>query len=270
MISIIIINMNFQFLIIIIKMDKLLEKNANIAKITNIKPKKMIKSKEIIDNYTMEILQRRFNAYKTTYIDTVHIITTTNLPIRHQNPPEDITENITKFIIHNYDNDTSCKWAKCIGLNGDLYSDKYDHDSPIEVKAFISNGPSSFGPTKKFGVIYFLDMHKWLENIFILWKVNLNYNSPEWKQIKMNKTQTYSDQCNEKRRPHISWDKIYSQLSTFCNKVYEGPFENIFINQLSSTAEVTFEVTAEVTSEVASEVTAEVDLIASINRLAIN
>jgi len=111
---------------------------------------------------------------------------------------------------------------------GDLYSDKYNANNQIEVKAFTSDGPSSFGPKKLFGVIYFLDMRHWLDNKFTLWRVNVSNNSPEWKNIKMNKIQTYNAQCKEGRRPHISWDNIYSQISNKCIKVYDDNFENIF------------------------------------------
>lgn len=182
-----------------------------------------------MDKYTADILQQRYQDYKNSAENTLKIIKETGLPIRNQNPPEDVTENIVKFIIRNYENDMSVKWAKAIGLTGDLYSDNYVHEYPIEVKSLTSDGPSSFGPKKKFGIIYFLDMREWLNNVFTLWKVNVSSNSTEWKQIKMNKTQTHADQCDEGRRPHISWDNIHSQIGEKCVKVYEGTFENIFI-----------------------------------------
>lgn len=185
------------------------------------------------DKYTRDILELRYTMYRTNYITTCEIIRKSGLPIRHQNPPEDVTENIVKFIIINYDNDSSCKWAKGITSkpSGDLYSDKYPIDSPPEVKAFTSDGPCSFGPNKKFGVIYFLDMREWLNNKFILWKINVSNDSSEWNTIKMNKTQTYEEHCKEKRRPHISWENIYSQIPDKCLKVYDGTFEDIFIQQ---------------------------------------
>jgi hypothetical protein len=197
----------------------------------------MKKVNEYDDKYTQVVLETRYNMYRNNYIDTSEIIKKTGLPIRHQNPPEDVTENIVKFIINKYDNDTSCKWAKSIKhktlkFSGDLYSDKYSIDMPPEVKAFTSDGPSSFGPNKKFGVIYFLDMREWLNNKFILWKVNVSNDSPEWKNIKMNKTQTNEEQCKEKRRPHISWENIYSQIPEKCVKVYDGTFEDIFMKQV--------------------------------------
>ena len=119
---------------------------------SNLQPKKVEDKHD--DKYTSNILRARFGMYHDAYITTAEIIKTTGLPIRHQNPPEDITENIVKFIINNHDNDPSCKWAKSMKLNGtkligDLYSEKYTIDSPPEVKAFTSNGPASFGPKKK-------------------------------------------------------------------------------------------------------------------------
>ena len=186
------------------------------------------------DIYTRDVLEIRYNIYRTSYIATDELIKNRNLPIRHENPPEDVTENIAKFIIINYENDPSCKWAKCIQLTGDLYSDKYTIEMPPEVKAFTSDGPSSFGPKKKFGVLYFLDMRDWLNNKFILWKVNVSSDSSEWCNIKMNKTETNEEQCKQKRRPHISWDKIYSQIPDKCIKVYDGTFEGIFIQQPTS------------------------------------
>lgn len=187
----------------------------------------------LTDNYTAELLNKRFLKYKEDYKNLNKIIKETNLPIRHQNPPEDITENIAKFIIQKYDNDPSCKWAKAINMKGDLYSEKYKYSQP-EVKSFTSDGPSSFGPKKKFAVIYFLDMRKWLDDVFILWKVNLTDESLQWKKLKINKTETNEEQSEENRRPHISWDKIYPQVKDHTTKVYEGSFKDIFVENTSS------------------------------------
>jgi len=134
------------------KQKKLIIKIKKYIKPTDLQPKK---NQDIPDDkYTPDVLRIRYNMYRDNYIKTVEIIKKTELPIRHQNPPEDVTENIVKFIINNYDNDPSCKWVKGIKhkslkINGDLYSDKYPIYSPPEVKAFTSDGPSSFGPKKK-------------------------------------------------------------------------------------------------------------------------
>lgn len=183
------------------------------------------------DKYDKEILIKRFEFFKNMYISDKELINN-GLPIRHQNTPEDITENITKFIIRKYENDNSCLWCKGLdkklGITGDLYSNKYNKNTPIEVKSFTSNGPSQFGPDKKFGVLYFLDLRNMLNNKIVLYKINLNYLSSEFQNIKVNKNQTMREQMVEGRRPHISWDKIYPQISSFCEKIYDGSFENIF------------------------------------------
>ena len=185
----------------------------------------------LVDNYTPDVLQSLYQRYKDNYQYTANLKKEKGLPIRQQNPPEDITENIVKFIIQNYEGDLSCKWAKAIGKNGDLYSDKYNHEYPIEVKAFTSNGPSQFGPRKKFGVLYFLDMRNWLDNKLVLWRVNLTNDSQEMKNIKMNKKQTLGEQCDEGRRPHICWDSLYPQIMDKSVKIYEGAFDDIFRRQ---------------------------------------
>ena len=182
------------------------------------------------DKYTSDILRRRFYDFKQSNLNLNEIIKSTGLPIRHQNPPEDITENTTKFIIRNHDNDLSCKWAKSIGKTGDLYSDNHI----IEVKSFTSCGPSSFGPKKKFDVILFLDLRGWMDDRIILWKVNVSNESIEWKHLKMNATQTFEEQCKIGVRPHISYDNIHTQIPDKCVKIYEGTFEGIFIQQAMS------------------------------------
>lgn len=185
------------------------------------------------DKYTKDILIHRYNIFRNMYISDNELIKN-GLKIRHANMPEDISENITKFIIRNYEKDESCLWCKGVNkkfeLKGDLYSIKYDKSTPIEVKSFTSSGPSQFGPNKKFGILYFLDLRKILNNDIILWKVNLNYLSNEFLNIKINKKETMEDQLKQGRRPHISWINIYPQISEFCEKIYDGTFDNIFNN----------------------------------------
>jgi len=191
-------------------------------------PKK-VKAKVIKEDlYTKEVLDKRWGLYREKALATDELIQATGLPIRHENTPEDITENMAKFIIRNHDGDESCKWAKCIGAIGDVSSDKYPSPRPPEIKSFTSSGPSSFGPKKKFGVIYFLDLQGWKKNIIALWKANITDESTEWKNIKINKNNTLESQCKAGRRPHIGWENIYPQIQQLCTKVFEGTYEEIF------------------------------------------
>lgn len=190
------------------------------------------KCRKLTDNYTPEILRTRYQLYLEKYLETERIKRETSLDIRQENPPEDITENIAKFIIRK--TDPTCKWAK-----GDVRHNKKRHLRPTgdlcsetqlipEVKSFTSKGCSSFGPKKVFTVIYFLDLREFLQDRFVLWKVNLTNESPEWKQLRVSVKQTHQDQCAEGRRPRISWDKIYPQIRDHCEMVYDGSFDDIF------------------------------------------
>lgn len=176
------------------------------------------------DTYTEEILRTRYTTFKAEVATTRAISLTTGLPIRCQNPPEDITENIVKFVIRNFEGDTTCEWAKCVGKKGDLVSGSMQK----EIKAFMSSGPSSFGPRKVFDRIYFLDLRSIVEDKLVVWSVNLTNESSAWKNIRMNASETFADQCAQGRRPHISWEAIRPQIADHVTKLYEGSFEGIF------------------------------------------
>ena len=64
------------------------------------------------DKYPSELLVKRYTNYKQQYIELNLLNETYGLSIRQQNPPEDITENIVKFIIRKYENDNTCVWCK--------------------------------------------------------------------------------------------------------------------------------------------------------------
>jgi len=183
------------------------------------------------DQYPEAKLKRRHHAYKTythSVQDENHY---TNNKIRYPNIPEDISENIVKFIIQNREHDFSARWAKgLVKVSGDLISGMYGPATPIEVKGFGSKGPSQFGPKKVFGVLYFLDMRNWLDDNIICWRVQLSSKDDAFKSIRVNKNQTIKDQCGETRRPRICWDKLHPQIQEHCVKVYEGTFEGIFVS----------------------------------------
>lgn len=178
------------------------------------------------DKYISDILRMRFKRIRQRAIEDLEDMKKYDICFRMQNPPEDVTENIIKNIVKNHEGDTTVVWCRLIELPGDLDSTT---SGIIETKSFTSGGPSSFGPKKKFNVMYFLDMREWLNDIFIVWKVNLTHASHEWKGIKMNKDETNEEQCEDGKRAHISWEKIKSQLPPEkITQVYNGTFEGIF------------------------------------------
>ena len=99
----------------------------------------------------------------------------------------------------------------------------------IEAKSFTSCGPTSFGPRKKFDVIYFLDMRKHTNDCIILWRLNLSSESADWKNLKLNEKQTISQQCDEKRRPRIGGIKFMHNLKNSVQK-YTKVLLIIFFN----------------------------------------
>ena len=172
------------------------------------------------DTYSQSVLQELFMLHKN-YVET-RITTGKKLGIKFRLPhiPEDISENIIKFIIHKL-GDTTSTWA----CKGDLLSKK---EGVQECKTFTSDGPLSFSPSSGWDVIYFLDARKWLENKFVLYKINLKKSSDAWKAIKVKKTQTFDDQAQQGRRPRIGWTLLYPQVSEYTEKVFDGTFEDIF------------------------------------------
>ena len=177
-----------------------------------------------ISKYTNEILKRRYKSFRL-YIDETHKIKQlcNNEKIRMFGLPEDISENIIKQICNNKLNDVS---TSRVSTTGDLSSIK---EGKQECKCFTSNGPISFSPSSNFDVLYLLDARNWLNDKFILYKCPHGNKSETFKNIKINKNQTFEDQCNQKRRPRITWNSLSIQLKPSYIKVYDGTFDNIFI-----------------------------------------
>jgi hypothetical protein len=137
---------------------------------------------------------------------------------RLPNFPEDVSENIVKFVIRNVEQ-RECFNAK----KGDLVSG----GKQIEVKCFVSDGPSSFGPNEEFNQLYFVDATRFTESIFRVYRVNLTSQSTEWNKVKVNKTTTMRQQRDEKRRPRISFSELQKQIPRFIELIYEGTIQEL-------------------------------------------
>jgi hypothetical protein len=176
------------------------------------------------DKYSEEVLKSAYALHKNYVIEMKNLEHSFGIKIRLPGFPEHISENITKFIIHNKLNDKTSRW-ECV--KGDLLSAK---EGSGEVKCYMSDGPISFTPSSDWDVIYFLDARNWLtDDTFILYRVELKMSSVEWGSIMVSSTQSFKDQCKQRRRPRITWDSLYPKIKDYCHKVYEGTFENIFI-----------------------------------------
>lgn len=178
------------------------------------------------DNYTREFLKKNYYAWKTYALLREESKKYSNKNIRLPALHEDISENIIKFAIHDL-GDTTCIWK-----NGcDLYSEL---EMELQCKSFISDGPISFSPTPKWRYIYFLDARKWKENFITIYRANITSSSDIWKNIKVNRKDTFNDQATKGRRPRISWNLLYEQISMNVEIIYQDDIDKLFENINSS------------------------------------
>jgi hypothetical protein len=171
------------------------------------------------DLYTKNILKSQYEIHKNYTKQRIESSKELKINFRLPSIPEDISENIIKFIIHK-NGDTSSSW----NCSGDLLS---KIEGKQECKCFTSTGPISFTPSSDWDVIYFLDAIDWINDNFKLYKFPHKKSSNIWKNIKVNKTQTFEDQCTQGRRPRINWSGLYLQIKEDCTLLFEGSIYDI-------------------------------------------
>jgi hypothetical protein len=182
--------------------------------LTRTTPEKHEKTKIHIKNQERNLSKNDLLLFLDKHKDYVSFLIQSKIKIRLPNFPEHISESIVKFVIH-YSGDMSVSKM----MSGDLVSIT---SGKQECKSFMSNGPISFSPTGEWNVIYFLDAREWINDRYIVYKVNLSNHSEYWKNIKVNHTQTFEAQCVEKRRPRITWKSLYPQIEEFCEKIFDN------------------------------------------------
>jgi hypothetical protein len=179
-------------------------------------------SQNTVDKYTKEILKQQYEMHKNYVINRKNSSKLLNISFRLPCIPEDISENMIKFIIHK-NGDVTSSWD----CKGDLLS---SIEGKQECKCFTSSGPISFTPSSEWDSIYFLDATQWLNDSFKLYKFPYKRTSDEWKNIKVNKNQTFEDQSLQGRRPRINWSGLYPQIKEKCSLIFEGSFEDIIVD----------------------------------------
>jgi len=102
-----------------------------------------------------------------------------NGKIRHSNFYSEISENIAKFAYYKKHPDKGLPtWNS---VKGDLELG----EKQLEVKGFMSDGPSSFGPTEDWDVILFVDCKGFESKNFKVYEINLSNKSDAWRDIKI-------------------------------------------------------------------------------------
>jgi len=172
------------------------------------------------DKYNKNVLQIHWNIHKKYVNDTINLNTSFGLKIRLPNIPETISQNIIKYILHK-EGDMTCS-SEC--KTGDLISCIV---GKIECKCFTSDGPISFGPTENWNEIYFLDMRNWLKDEIKLYKVSIDNKCEKWKNLQISKSETYYDQCKQKRRPRIGWKSLQPQITDNCKLIFDGSINEL-------------------------------------------
>jgi hypothetical protein len=180
------------------------------------------------DGMTRELLENCIDTYNNTIENEQKINQSLQKKkIRLSNFPSHISENIVKYVINKkykimptWDTD---KGDLCI-------HNEICKFTRIEVKGSIdlSNGPPTFGPTEEWDFIYFVDGVNTHKKVYKVYEIRLSNQSEKWKNIKVNKTQTYHDQCQEKRRPRLTFKELKSQLGNDCKLVFEGHLSQLF------------------------------------------
>lgn len=186
-----------------------------------------MKHKYLHDDMTPDLLMICIDAYIKTIETERHINKfLKNKKIRISNFPSHISENIVKFAIKK----KYGIFASWDITPGDIIINSDNQYLNIEVKGSInlSNGPCSFGHSEKWDIIYFLDGVDIIDKKFKIYEIKLSNDSPLWKLIKINKTQTFYDQCLQKRRPRIRFEEIKTQLGDLCQLFFDGHISELF------------------------------------------
>jgi len=163
-------------------------------------------------------IYQHFNAYVQHWDVCDALVKRGYSKVRHPNFPEHVSEGIVKHIINRFEG-IYARDAK----RGDLVIT----NDRVEVKAFASTGPISFGPTEAWSVLYILDCTQFREQIFTCHKINLANDSAPWVNIKVNQQSTFADQCAQKRRPRLVFDTLKYQIPEFIHTVFTGYLHDI-------------------------------------------
>ncbi len=179
--------------------------------------KKLKKNK---DGMTLDLLCMLIEKYNDKLLFNEEINKKlTHKKIRNENFPSEISENLVKFAI-----------LKKYGVLGCWDTDRGDLvvlSKKIEIKGFMSDGPSSFGPTESWDWIYFVDAKNTLQKKFKIYEFKMSNSDTLWSHLKMNKKETYLDQCNQKRRPRTTFQEIQKQLHGHYQLIFDGHIDQL-------------------------------------------
>lgn len=176
------------------------------------------------DNYTFKILIKCLDKY----ISDLKFNNEINLLLskkkrRNENLPSDISENIVKFVV-------ASKYSimPCWDTFGDIIINKKNIFKKIEVKGFMSTGPSSFGPTENWDLLYFVDAQDIINKNFKIYEIKLSNKNEIFRNINISKKETFGNIADSGRRPRGSFYKIFKpQLGYNCKLIFDDNISNL-------------------------------------------
>lgn len=179
------------------------------------------------DGMTFKLLNRCIDVYNDTIIHEKMINTILKRKkIRLSNFPSHISENIAKFAIYKKYNilpswDTQ-KGDLCMQLTS-------TNQLQLEIKGSIDleKGLSTFGPTEKWDYIYFVDGKDTLFKYYKVYEIQLSNENVLWKNMQISQTETYQDQCHQRRRPRIRFNEIKKQLGSKCQLIFDNNISHL-------------------------------------------
>ena len=147
----------------------------------------------------------------------------TGKKIRKTNFPSHISENIARFAFQHKYGDLP-NWDTPTG-DLELYGEV------LEVKGSINlfaGGPPTFGPREGWNRIYFVDGVNTFEEEYTVYEIRLANTDDDWKNVLVNKTETYQDHCDQGRRPRINFNELLDQLDdSHYDIIFSGPIEDL-------------------------------------------
>lgn len=182
---------------------------------------------KLSDNYTFPILMNCYEHY-IAYIDFIKSVNEqlSKKKLRNGNFPSNISENIVKFAINKYYGIMPC-WDTD---SGDLVLNKGNVFRQIEIKGFMSTGPSSFGPTEKWDILYFVDVIDLQNKKCKVFEINLSNKSDKFRQVKISKKETFGMIADTGRRPRAQFYSVLQpQLLEHCKLIFDG-----FVSELDN------------------------------------
>lgn len=105
----------------------------------------------------------------------------------------------------------------------------------VEVKCVNSSGPISFGPREQWDELYIIDVRGLFHNndtkIVKIYKID--QTNTQFGKLYVNKTQTFSDQCEQMRRPRCQLKQLSDFFKDSFKLVFDDKIDYLFTDNLN-------------------------------------